>query len=630
MRGIMFNNLPPIRPAEPGRMDVAFFIGFAPLTQSPLFSDTLKRWLIDYGWDQERIDQLSDDPGSIRNTPIPLESWDAFCAVFEDTRLDRIGRLRSGDLEDPLSIAKKDRGFHMIVDRQEISVMLTPAVNGKLFIESLCRQINEKLNNEVFGSVVSVEIDPDTKSNLVIQRKDDVRKGELTVYRNESLGFSESVQSDSLYVQNYSAAAIKAFFRQGGKKCYFSSMGNPLPYEAKDAYKDKQLYTLIWGKEKAEDFFKNRKLFIRNNFFQMFFPEIPGPASPVSDWNGLSHLAGLSDVTYVCFPDLIDVLGKPAEDEPKELIQENKEVFVVCSENNQDQPWFFTALERAPLYDKEAYRVWTRVIGHILDYLSVHAGTVQLVAALPLPGKNLQKDFIRFVSGELLPEPEDNENTFRHLQLVFPWLKTKWSGTLPESLEPPEGVLLGLLADQARRIGAFRSIAGSFVDAAYDLSPQDIDAYSPSELSGLSLADRISWFDFVPDGIALQSDVTAVLRGNFRYAAVRRIMMLVHRAANRIGLDQVFEPSSERIWRTVRDSFNDLLHHIYLKNGLRGKSSQEAYSVSCGHSTMTQNDIDNGRLIANVTLQPAVPIERIAVDVLLERDGGVVFGNADK
>jgi uncharacterized protein len=627
MRGITFNNLPPIKPPEPDRMDVACFIGFAPLTKSPMFSETLKRWLTEHGWDRKKIEQLSNDPALIRNTPVPLESWDAFCAIFDDTRLDRIGELRSRTLENPLTVAERDRIFHVIVDRSEFPVNLEPDANSRISLESLVKCINDQLRIEGSVSLAFATLDPDTGSNLVIKRSNEVTKGELTVYRNESLGFPESVQSDSFHVQNYSAAAVKAFFRQGGKKCYFISMGNPLPCDANDEEKNRQLYKLIWGKKKAEKFFGNERLFARDDFLRVSFPQIPDGVSPVDEWNGLSHLAALSDVTYVCFPDLVDVLGKPLKDEAEELTAKDEEVFVVCSETTQNPPWYFTGSVRIPEYDDLAYKVWKRIVEHIIDYLSVNVGTVQLVAGLPMPEHKLRRDFSRFVSENLLSQTEYDQQSYRHLQLVFPWLKTGRSDALPESLEPPEGVFLGLLAGQSRRIGAFRSIAGSSADDAYDLAPRDIDAYSPFEKNGLSFADRVSWFDFVPDGIALQSDVTASLRGNYRYGAVRRIMILVQRAAHRIGLDHVFEPGSEKIWRTVRESLNDLLYRVYLRNGLRGKSSKEAYSVSCGRSTMTQNDIDNGRLIANVTLQPAVPIERIAVDILLEPDGTVLVGN---
>jgi len=626
MRSIFFNNLPPIRPAEPGRMDVACFIGFAPLAPSPFFSETLKRWLLDYGWDQTRLNWLADQPESIRNQPIPLESWEAFGAIFDDRRLDRSAKLRSTTLTEPLFVKETDRILHVIVDRQEVPVTLAVGGDGRLALTELVMQIDDQLNK----ARATATLDPDTKANLVIHRTDQVRKGELTVYRNVSLGFPMSVQVDAFSVQHYSAAAIKAFFRQGGRKCYFISMGNPLPFHAADPEKARQLYTLLWGEEESGYFFANGRSFLRNDFLTMFFPEIPAGTSPYCKWHGLSHLAGLADVTYVCFPDLVELLGRAEEEEPQKPTRADEEIFVVCAEGRQEAPSYCTSLVRAPLYDAAAFQVWKRVISLLLVFLSRHGRTVQLVAALPLPEKKVRRDFGEFVSREVLPATADDESIMRHLQLAFPWLKTEQSAMLPESLEPPEGALLGLLASQSRRIGAFRSIGGSLLAGAYDLAPQDIDACSPDAESGLSLSDRVSWLDFTPGGIALQSDVTAVLQGNCRYAVVRRIMILVQRAAHRIGLSHVFAPNSERIWRTVRDSLTDLLHHIYLRNGLRGKSSQEAYSVACGRSTMTQSDIDNGRLIASVTLQPAVPIERIAVDVLLERDGGVFFRGEER
>ncbi|NDY71146.1 hypothetical protein DO021_06245 [Desulfobacter hydrogenophilus] len=525
MRGITFNNLPPIRQAAQDRMDVACFIGFAPLARTPLFSNTLKQWLNGYGWDRDKIQRLDTEPGVIRNTPVPLESWDAFLAIFGENRL----------------------GF-------------------------------------------------------------------------------EAVQVEAHYLPHYAGAAIKAFFRQGGRKCYFICMGSPLPYHAPDIEKARQLYTLIWGKEKSDAAIGDMEIFTQKEWLHIWFPAIPHGASPVDDWYGVSHLAGLSDVTYVCFPDLVDVLGNPAGETPEKQVVEKTEVFVPCSESEAEPDWFYAEYEKLPEYTATAFAVWKRVVKHILTFLSAHNPTVQLVAGLPIPVNNILKEFEDFVADNLLAEAEHNETDYKHLQLCFPWLKTDRSGNLPDALEPPEGILLGILAAQSGRIGAFRSVAGSYVETAYDLSPRNIDAYGSRLTTGLSFADQVSWFDFVPDGIRLQSDVTAVLHGNYRYGAVRRIMILIQRAAHRIGLDYVFEPGSERVWRSIKSSLTDLLHRIYLKNGLRGKSANDAYSVACGRSTMTQNDIDNGRLIANVSLQPAVPIEAIAVDILMERDRAVLFG----
>nr|WP_321398815.1 hypothetical protein [uncultured Desulfobacter sp.] len=526
MRGITFNNLPPIRQAAHDRMDVACFIGFAPLARPPLFSSTLKQWLNGYGWHRDKIDQLETTPELIRDTPVPLESWDAFLALFGEERL----------------------GF-------------------------------------------------------------------------------EAGLTDAHYLPHYAGAAIKAFFRQGGRKCYFVCMGDPLPYHAQAPEKAGQLYTLVWGKEKSDAALGDMATFTQEDLLDIRFPAIPHGASPVDDWHGVSHLAGLSDVTYLCFPDLVDLLGDPSGQMPEYQASQDREVFVPCSESEAEPDWYYAEYEKLPEYTATAFAVWKRVMNHILAFLSMHHPTIQLVAGLPMPNKEVLKTFENFVANTLLADAEQHPTHYKHLQLCFPWLKTDRSGRLPGALEPPDGVLLGILAAQCQRIGAFRSVAGSYVQTAYDLSPRHIDAYGPNRPEERSFADQVSWFDFVPNGIRLQSDVTAVAQGNYRYGAVRRIMILIQRAAHRIGLNYVFEPGSERVWRSIKESLTDLLHRIYLKNGLRGTSAKEAYAVACGRSTMTQSDIDNGRLIANVSLQPAVPIEAIAVDILMERDRAVLFGD---
>ena len=444
------------------------------------------------------------------------------------------------------------------------------------------------------------------------------------MYRNESLGFFEAQQEDAAYLKSYPAAAVNAFFRQGGKKCYFISMGNPLPYNTGDAGKCRQLYTLLWGKTKADADLMDHP-YSRKDLADLSLPPIPNGAYPMTAWVGLSHLEALSDVTYVCFPDLVDILGTPETDIPKAPETPVEEIFVICSRTMKTPSWSYTDAVHVPTCDETGFRVWKRIVEVILDFMSAYVPTAQFITSVPMPRRRVRQNFARFIADELFPGSSGSEDSYLRLQLVFPWIKTLQSRSLPGSLEPPEGALVGLLANHTLRFGAFRSIAGSLLDDAYDLEPQDIDAYSPSKTGEMSFADRACWFDFVPDGIALQSDVTAVFRETYRYAVIRRIMILVQRASHRVGLHHAFEASSERNWQAIKNHLSDLLHNVYQNNGLVGRSPEDAYSVDCGRSTMTQNDLDTGRLIANITLQPAVPIERIAVDVLLERDGTVKF-----
>jgi len=120
--------------------------------------------------------------------------------------------------------------------------------------------------------------------------------------------------------------------------------------------------------------------------------------------------------------------------------------------------------------------------------------------------------------------------------------------------------------------------------------------------------------------------VTAVYGLTYRYAVIRRIMMLVHKSAHAIGLNYAFETSSERVWRSIQDALSDLLLKIYQKHGLSGASPEDAFSVVCDRSTMTQQDIDSGRFIVNISLQPALPIERITVNMLIDRGGPTQTG----
>ena len=122
---------------------------------------------------------------------------------------------------------------------------------------------------------------------------------------------------------------------------------------------------------------------------------------------------------------------------------------------------------------------------------------------------------------------EDEESTGKRLQLAFPWLKTHESNGLPENLEPPEGTLLGVLAQKSLTLGAYRSVAGTILESTYDIFPSDVMAFRSIGDQEIVFADRVCSFDFVPDGIALQSDVTSVHQETFRYAVVRRIMILI-------------------------------------------------------------------------------------------------------
>ncbi len=97
------------------------------------------------------------------------------------------------------------------------------------------------------------------------------------------------------------------------------------------------------------------------------------------------------------------------------------------------------------------------------------------------------------------------------IQLAWPWLQTTAAVDLPQTLEPPDGVLAGLIAAGAGAQGTFRSVAGDFsVPLLRDIgSAEPIPAWGASDDSADALlAQHVCVFAPQPGGWALQSDVT--------------------------------------------------------------------------------------------------------------------------
>ena len=89
--------------------------------------------------------------------------------------------------------------------------------------------------------------------------------------------------------------------------------------------------------------------------------------------------------------------------------------------------------------------------------------------------------------------------------------------------------------------------------------------------------------------------------------------------ARRAGDDFAFEASGEPLWGRVRQRLGDLGREL-LAAGALSPDQGPAFVVRCGRDTMTQADLDNGRLVAEIELVPAQPVLRILV-VLALRDG---------
>jgi phage tail sheath protein FI len=71
----------------------------------------------------------------------------------------------------------------------------------------------------------------------------------------------------------------------------------------------------------------------------------------------------------------------------------------------------------------------------------------------------------------------------------------------------------------------------------------------------------------------------------------------------------VFEPNGPALWARVTRAIEDFLTAQWRRGALAGASADEAFFVRCDRTTMTQDDIDNGRLICEIGVAPLRPAE---------------------
>ena len=89
----------------------------------------------------------------------------------------------------------------------------------------------------------------------------------------------------------------------------------------------------------------------------------------------------------------------------------------------------------------------------------------------------------------------------------------------------------------------------------------------------------------------------------------RRLPAYVERSIDN-GLGWVvFEPNDKHTWALVREQVVEFLTLLWRDNRLVGTTPEEAFFVKVDRTTMSQNDLDNGRLIVHVGIAPLRPAE---------------------
>lgn len=101
----------------------------------------------------------------------------------------------------------------------------------------------------------------------------------------------------------------------------------------------------------------------------------------------------------------------------------------------------------------------------------------------------------------------------------------------------------------------------------------------------------------------------------WKYVNVCRLALFIERSISE-GLQwAAFEPNTETLWNIVRTSVEAFMQRLFQQGAFEAAREEDAYFVRCDRTTMTQDDIDNGRLVVVVGFAPARPAEFVVVRV---------------
>lgn len=174
-----------------------------------------------------------------------------------------------------------------------------------------------------------------------------------------------------------------------------------------------------------------------------------------------------------------------------------------------------------------------------------------------------------------------------------------------ELLLPPSGFVCGIYARTDVERGVFKAPANEVVQDALRFE-KDINFAQQEVLNPLG----VNCLRFFPGrGYRVWGARTASSDPEWVYVNIRRYFNYLEASIDYGTQWAVFEPNGEALWYNIQQTISSFLYNEWVSGALLGATQQEAFFVRCDRTTMTQADLDNGRLICLVGVAAIKPAE---------------------
>jgi phage tail sheath protein FI len=202
----------------------------------------------------------------------------------------------------------------------------------------------------------------------------------------------------------------------------------------------------------------------------------------------------------------------------------------------------------------------------------------------------------------------------------YPWMNITNPLTNSSMLIPPGGHVAGIYARSDDARGVQKDPANEVIQGIDSLQFILTDAQqallNPVGINVLRY--------FKGTGNLVWGGRTISADPDWKYINVRRLFIFIEQSILQSTRWAVFEINDEPVWAQVRRSISDFLTRLWMDDMLQGATMDQAFFVRCDRTTMTQYDIDNGRLICVIGVAPVKPAEFVIFQIGQWAGGGSV------
>ena len=202
--------------------------------------------------------------------------------------------------------------------------------------------------------------------------------------------------------------------------------------------------------------------------------------------------------------------------------------------------------------------------------------------------------------------------------LYYPWVvvpnprfKPANPASTPEITLPPSAFVCGIYVRTDTTLGVWKAPANQAVKSALRLERTltNADQGPLNDLGINCLRSFGGQGNLVWGARTISSDM------EWKYVPVARYFIYLEHSIDLGTQWAAVEPNAEPLWAKIRLGVATFLMNEWRRGTMQGAQPKDSFYVRCDATTMTQNDLDNGRLVCEIGIAPTRPAEFVILRI---------------